>query len=155
MTEATTILLVEDDPSDVMFFERALSKSQIPAAVRIARDGQEAQDYLSSAAGPRPAYIYLDLKLPRKDGLELLEWITAQAPLGTVAVVVLTSSGESGDVERAFRLGARAYCVKPLETAKLMSIVESVHAWLTEGRRLPEDLVVSHFLAAREKQSSR
>jgi CheY-like chemotaxis protein len=115
------ILLVEDNPSDLELTLVALGKSQLANEVIVARDGQEAIDYLRcegewSARNPgNPAVILLDLKLPKIDGLEVLETIRSNAALKAIPVVMLTSSREEPDLVRSYALGANAYVVKPVE----------------------------------------
>jgi CheY-like chemotaxis protein len=115
------ILLVEDDPSDLELTRVALDKSQLANEVIVARDGQEAIDYLRcegdwSARKPgNPAVILLDLKLPKIDGLEVLETIRSSDTLKSIAVVMLTSSREEQDLVRSDALGVNAYVVKPVE----------------------------------------
>jgi len=115
------ILLVEDNPSDLELTLVAIGKSQLANEVIVARDGQEAIDYLRcdgewSARNPgNPAVILLDLKLPKIDGLEVLETIRSNAALKAIPVVMLTSSREEPDLVRSYALGANAYVVKPVE----------------------------------------
>jgi CheY-like chemotaxis protein len=115
------ILLVEDDPSDLELTLVALDKSQLANEVIVARDGQEAIDYLRgegnwSARNPgNPAVILLDLKLPKIDGLEVLETIRSSDTLMSIPVVMLTSSREEQDLVRSYALGVNAYVVKPVE----------------------------------------
>src|ERR1700694_4398876 len=115
------ILLVEDDPSDLELTLVALDKSQLAHDLIVPRDGQEAIDYLRgegnwSARNPgNPAVILLDLKLPKIDGLEVLETIRSSDTLKSIPVVMLTSSREEQDLVRSYALGVNAYVVKPVE----------------------------------------
>jgi CheY-like chemotaxis protein len=115
------ILLVEDDPSDLELTLAALAKSQLVNEVIVARDDQEAIDYLRCEGDGRtrnpgnPAVILLDLKLPKIDGLEVLETIRSSDTLKSIAVVMLTSSREEQDLARSYALGVNAYVVKPVE----------------------------------------
>lgn len=121
MTQPTRLILqVEDSEDDVFMMKRVLKKTGVEDRVRIAWNGQEAIDYLTAAlaAGPGgeaplPFLILLDLKLPYRDGFEVLEWIRAQPRLAELPVVVLTGSNEARDRRRALELGAQAYLVKP------------------------------------------
>ena len=109
------ILLVEDNPDDVLLARRALKKAELPVALQVASDGDEAVGYLG--AGGRPAHlslILLDLKLPKRSGLEVLRWIRAQGDLASTPVVVLTSSGEHEDIHQAYALGANSYLQMPV-----------------------------------------
>lgn len=114
------ILLVDDDPSDLELTLLALERSQLANDVIVARDGQEAIDYLrregswSERIAGNPALILLDLKLPKIDGLEVLEMMRAHTSLRAVPVVMLTSSREEQDRVRSDALGVNAYVVKPV-----------------------------------------
>lgn len=132
------ILLVEDDANDVFLMQRAFRKVELPNPLHVVGDGDEAVDYLGGtgryadrSAHPLPALVLLDLKLPRKGGLEVLEWLRKQPSLKRLPVVVLTSSKEPGDVNRAYDLGANSYLVKPLGFDSLLDLVRSLNLyWL-------------------------
>lgn len=101
MTETPAILLVEDNPDDVMFLGRAFEKAGCPVSLRVIADGQEAVDYLGGAGRyadrkehPLPIRVLLDLKLPNHSGLEILEWLRGHPDLKDLRVIVLTSSSE-------------------------------------------------------------
>jgi CheY-like chemotaxis protein len=114
------ILLVEDNPKDLELTLVALEKTQLANEVITLRDGAEALDYLfrrgqyESRAEGNPAVILLDLKLPKVDGLQVLEQVRADASLRSVPVVMLTSSREEKDLIRSYNLGVNAYVVKPV-----------------------------------------
>lgn len=120
MAELKPILLVEDNPKDIELTLHALEKSQLANEVVVARDGVEALDYLfrrgnaGSPARPLPAVVLLDIKLPRVDGLEVLEKIKSDPDTRHVPVVMLTSSREEQDVVRSYDLGVNAFVVKPV-----------------------------------------
>jgi two-component system response regulator len=138
------ILLVEDDENDVFFFQRAASKAGIANPVQVARDGQEALDYLQGAGKfaerakfPLPCLILLDLKLPFVMGLDVLKWIRQQPSLAPI-VLILSSSRVEADVATAYRLGAQGYLVKPAETGKLCETVKAINDfWLTQNTPPP------------------
>ncbi len=114
------VLLVEDNPADVELTERAFQKARIADVPAVARDGQEALDYLFSpdraaAAEQIPALILLDLKLPRMDGFEVLERIRGNYRTRLVPIVILTSSSELADVIRSYECGANSYLRKPVD----------------------------------------
>jgi CheY-like chemotaxis protein len=139
MTERRTVLLVEDDPDDVLLTQRAFRKlgSQIP--VHVVGDGEQAVAYLEGqgsyadrASHPLPDLLLLDLKLPRRSGFEVLEWLRRQPGLRRLPVVVLTGSREITDVDRALDLGANSYLTKPVGLDALVEIVRLLDLyWLT------------------------
>ena len=120
MTDLKPILLVEDNPKDLELTLAALEQCQLANAVVIARDGVEALDYLNRRgkfAGDHfldPAVVLLDLKLPKVDGLEVLEQIKKDPALQQTPVVMLTSSREEQDLIRSYSLGVNAFVVKPV-----------------------------------------
>jgi len=124
------ILLVEDDPRDVELTVQALDEYNLANEVVVARDGVEAVEYLfrrgefMHRAGNNPAVVLLDLKMPRMDGIQVLKQMKADESLKKVPVVVLTSSGETRDVEECYKLGVNAYVVKPVEFSKFMEAVK-------------------------------
>ena len=129
MKELKPILLVEDSPKDVELTLVALAKSHLANEVIVTRDGEEALDYLfcrgSYASRPRgnPAVVLLDLKLPKIDGLQVLEQIKGDADLRQVPVVMLTSSREEQDLLRSYRLGVNAYVVKPVDFKEFVAAI--------------------------------
>ena len=133
MTTATgTILLVEDNDDDVFALRRAIKKAGVSNPLRVATDGQQAIDYLMAAGDPArkeqtplPFLVLLDLKLPYRDGFEVLDWIRRQPQLGQVMVVMLTGSDEPRDHQRAYALGARSYLVKPALADDIKRLFES------------------------------
>lgn len=123
------ILLVEDNPRDLELTLVALEKSQLANEVIVARDGVEALDYLfcrnNYAERPKgnPAVVLLDLKLPKIDGLQVLDTIKQEKSLQQIPVVMLTSSREEPDLERSYKLGVNAYVVKPVGFAEFLSAI--------------------------------
>jgi CheY-like chemotaxis protein len=114
------ILLAEDDENDVFFMRRALQKAEVDFPLHVVTNGQEALDYLGGAgkfqdrkSHPLPSIIFLDLKMPFVDGFDVLAWIRSQPSLKEISVVVLTSSSEERDRQKAAELGAKGYFVKP------------------------------------------
>ena len=132
------ILLAEDDPNDILLVQRAFEKSNITTPLHIVRDGEEAVAYLSGERDfanrerhPLPVLLLMDLKMPRKSGLEVLEWLRQQPGLRRLPVVVLTSSNQSPDINRAYDLGANSYLVKPAGFDSLLELVKSLNVyWL-------------------------
>jgi two-component system response regulator len=126
-----TILLVEDNPSDVGLTRRAIEKSHIANELIVAEDGQEALDYLFGGdplRGPKmnelPALVLLDLKLPKVDGLQVLRRIRADERTSRLAVVILTTSSEEQDVARSYDLGANSYIRKPVDFKQFVEAVQ-------------------------------
>jgi CheY-like chemotaxis protein len=133
MNGAHTVLLVEDDPDDVLLTQRAFKKANVANPLQVVTDGEEAVAYLSGQGRfadrgqyPLPMLLLLDLKLLRRSGLEVLEWLRAQPGLRRLPVVVLTSSKESQDVNRAYDLGVNSYLVKPVAFDSLQEMVQSL-----------------------------
>lgn len=135
------ILLVEDNEDDIFFMKRAIKSAAIENPLQVVTDGQQAIDYLEGTEKfsdrtqfPLPTLVLLDLKLPHKDGHEVLQWIREQPDFKTLAVIVLTTSRESIDIEKAYRLGANAYLVKPPGAPELIEIVKALKQfWLTHN----------------------
>jgi len=127
-----SLLLVEDDPNDVVFFRRALKGSDLLTHLRVAEDGLVAVAYMEGTGRfenrsehPLPALIILDLKLPKKPGLEFLEWLRKDFRCKDTPVIILTSSKEPTDLLRAQELGVTAYHVKPVDFKDLCELVHS------------------------------
>jgi CheY-like chemotaxis protein len=128
----TKILLVEDDPNDVELTLSALRGNHIANGVIVARDGEEALDYLfrrgayETREAREPAVVLLDLKLPKVSGMEVLESIKDDPKLRTLPVVVFTSSREEQDLVRSYNLGTNAYMVKPVDFHDFIEAVRQV-----------------------------
>jgi two-component system response regulator len=145
MTQPGTILLVEDNPDDAVLTTRALRQSNLDNTVVLARDGVEALDYLfgtGSHAGRDPADVpivmLLDLKLPKVDGLEVLERVRADERTRLLPVVILTSSREEQDLAAGYRLGANSYVVKPVDFGSFAEAVRQLGLyWVLLNKRLP------------------
>jgi CheY-like chemotaxis protein len=120
MARLRPILLVEDSLKDVELVLAALKKHNLANEVEVAGDGVQALDFLyrrgqyASRPAGEPIVIFLDLKMPRKDGLEVLAEIKADAALRAIPIVMLTSSREEADLVRSYQLGVNAYVVKPV-----------------------------------------
>jgi CheY-like chemotaxis protein len=120
--EAVDILLVEDNPNDAELTMRALKRANVDAHLIIARDGAEALELLISDR-PKPKVIFLDLKLPKVDGIEVLRQVRLDDRTRAIPVVVLTSSQEERDITECYKLGANSYVVKPVEFDKFYRAV--------------------------------
>jgi CheY-like chemotaxis protein len=126
------ILLVEDDPRDLELTLVALERSQLANDVVIVRDGEAALEYLlrqgqhADRSEGNPAVVLLDLKLPKVNGLEVLQTVRATESLRSVPVVMLTSSHEETDVLRSYQLGVNAYVVKPVEFKHFVEAIADI-----------------------------
>jgi two-component system response regulator len=132
-----TVLVVEDNTDDIELTLRALKRNGVTNPVVAVRDGVEALDYLrrqgkyEGRPAERPEVVLLDLKLPRVDGLEVLAQMKADHALRVLPVVVLTSSGDERDVQRAYELGANSYLCKPGDFAGLLHVMSVLSTyWL-------------------------
>jgi CheY-like chemotaxis protein len=141
-----TILLAEDDPNDVVLFQRAMERAFLRLdSLKVVRDGEEAISYLSGQGiyadrdlHPLPALLLLDLKMPRKSGLEVLSWIRKQPQLRYLIVVFLTSSNSYDDIRLAYETGANSYLVKPVEFTEMVEMIRNVSIyWLEINEKLP------------------
>jgi CheY-like chemotaxis protein len=142
--DSATILVVEDRPPDVLLIRRAFMKAQIVNPLQVVADGEDAVAYLSGSGAfvdrqthPLPALLLLDLKLPRKSGLEVLSWLRAQPDIRRLPVVVLTSSKETSDVNRAYELGANSYLLKPVTFESLLNMIKTLRLYWIEMNELP------------------
>lgn len=125
------ILLVEDNPQDLDLTLRAFKRRNLANPVQMARDGQEALDFIPrwEAGETPPLVVLLDLKLPRVDGLEVLRQLRATLVSATLPVVVLTSSSADRDVRTAYQLHANSYIVKPVDFNKFMEVAAQIELY--------------------------
>jgi CheY-like chemotaxis protein len=132
MMHSGKILLVEDDPYDVELTLSALAENHLTNEVVVVRDGVEALDYLyrrgayESRVAGNPVVMLLDLKLPKVDGLEVLERVKSNPNLKTTPVVMLTSSHEGQDLARSYNLGTNAYVVKPVDFTDFVEAIREL-----------------------------
>jgi DNA-binding response OmpR family regulator len=127
------LLLVEDDHDDVIFMEQAFRDAGLDCPYRVLSDGVDVIEYLEGRADyadrkqfPLPSHLLLDLKLPRKSGIEILDWVRRHPDFKNLAVIVLSSSKEANDIARARELGIDDYLVKPVSYAHLLGMVKGV-----------------------------
>jgi CheY-like chemotaxis protein len=139
------ILAVEDEDDDVALLKRAFRKAGLVNPVRFLADGEQAVSYLAGEgeyadreAYPLPSLILLDLKLPRKSGLEVLAWLREQPVLRRIPVVVLTSSKQNVDLERAYDLGANSYLVKPVAFTDLLEMIGALQLYWIRLNETPK-----------------
>lgn len=131
--EPKTILLVEDSADDEQLTLRAMRQSEVPNIIRVARDGAEAIEHLFGATSRRlPDLILLDLKLPKVNGLEVLQKIRQEPSTRALPVVVLTSSDEERDIVESYNLGANSYIRKPVDFDEFIDAIKQLGLyWLS------------------------
>jgi CheY-like chemotaxis protein len=136
------ILLVEDDPGNVLLTQEALSESKYPVIIHDVPDGVAAMAFLHRepphANAARPDLVLLDLNLPKKDGREVLGEIKADPGLRSIPVVVLTTSGAEADVLRSYDLHANAYVQKPLDLDQFVDVIQTFGEFFLSAVRLPQ-----------------
>lgn len=139
--EIVNVLLVEDDPGDVLLVREALSERNLGERLEVVGDGVEAMRYVRGEGGyagrARPDLILLDLNLPRKSGAEVLAEIKGDAALATIPVIVLTTSESEEDVLGAYREHANAYITKPVDFARFRDVVHRIDEFFARVVRLP------------------
>jgi CheY-like chemotaxis protein len=129
-----TVLLVEDDLNDIFLVKRAFKMAHLQNPLQVVTDGQEAVNYLKGEAKysdrtlfPLPKLIVMDIKMPRRTGFEVLEWVKSnRGPLRRIPVVIVSSSNNPTDINRAYELGANAYMVKPVNFKEVEHLFESI-----------------------------
>jgi CheY-like chemotaxis protein len=135
------VLLVEDDPGDVVLIREAFEFNKVHNALHVASDEVEALDFLYRRNGqeeaPRPDLVLLDLNLPRKDGREVLEEVKADPSLRTIPVVVLTTSEAEEDILRSYDLHANAYVTKPVDFDRFIEVVRLIDDFFVTVVKLP------------------
>ena len=133
--DPTPILVAEDEENDALILRLAFNRAQLAMPLVIVTDGQEVVDYLMDsgsspdrAGRPLPALLLLDLKMPRMTGFDVLKWLSTRSEFKDVPVVILSSSSDDSDRNRASEAGARDYFVKPHKLSELVEIVRALHA---------------------------
>ncbi len=129
---ALKILLVEDSPDDVFFFQRTLQKCGVPVTLDIAEDGAKAIQRLAGHGHPLPQLMFLDLKMPNANGFEVLDWLGQQAFKSAIRTLVLTSSDDSREAQLSRSLGAADFITKPVSVDQLRKAIG-----LVTGESLP------------------
>jgi CheY-like chemotaxis protein len=162
-TARPVILLVDDNPHDVVLIRLAFRKVGIIDTIQLVKDGTEAVQYIKGEGTyadrhhyPVPTLVLLDLKMPQTSGFEVLRWIREQPDLSHVHVVVMSGSKNDADIEKAYALGAHSYLVKPTKFEDLVKMMESLKDYATwrksgksaGGRPLNFNSNSSHSLAA-------
>lgn len=140
MTEEKNILLVEDNPDDEHLAVRALKKHNVVNDIAVARDGQQALDYLLDENHPLPALVLLDLKLPKVSGLEVLQKLRATRRTALQPVVILTTSQEEQDLIDSYRLGCNSYIRKPVDFLQFAEAMRQLAVyWLVINEGPPKN----------------
>ena len=150
MPNEAVILLVEDRKDDVLLVQRALLKANITNPVYVVEDGEQAMAYLGGT-GPYadranftvPDLVLLDLKMPKMDGFEVLRWIRQQPGLKALRVIVLTSSEDIFDINRAYELGANSFLVKPLEFINYPAMMRTLGSFWLRYSEAPKLVVAA------------
>jgi two-component system response regulator len=144
-----TILIVEDNPNDEALILRSLKKTNVANRISIARDGEEALDYIFASGKyadrdpfDTPTVVLLDIKLPKVDGLEVLKKLRSHELTHCLPVVILTSSDEERDIVESCRLNANSYVRKPIKFDEFATSVQQVgHYWLSLNRQIPQRIL--------------
>lgn len=137
------LLHVEDDPNDVLLLQRAFRKANAAITIQAVTDGDKAVAYLSGADEygdrekyPLPAVVLLDLKMPRKSGLEVLQWVRSNEKVRRLIVIIFTSSKHDEDVNKAYDIGANSYLVKPVGFDMLVEVAKMIQQyWINTNER--------------------
>src|SRR4029078_6240872 len=125
-TQPISVLLVEDDPGDVVLIEEAFEHNKVRNRLKIVGDGVEAMEYLRTPGSDRPDLVLLDLNLPRKERREVLAEIKSDPELRSIPVVVLTTSKAEEDILRSYDLHANAYVTKPVDFNRFCEVVRQI-----------------------------
>jgi len=141
VTGGAQILLVEDNPGDVRLIVEALRGAKVATELHVVGDGEEAIDFLRRLGrhteAPRPDIVLLDLNLPRLEGREVLADIKADADLGRIPIIVLTSSSAREDIVRSYELHANCFITKPVDFKEFIAAVRSLEGFWLQVAQLP------------------
>jgi CheY-like chemotaxis protein len=142
--ELVDVLLVEDDPGDVLMTREAFEHYRIPNNLHVVGDGEQAMLFLRKTGAyadvPRPGLILLDLNLPRRNGLEVLAEVKSDSELLAIPVVVLTTSQAQEDILRSYSLHANAYISKPVDFEKFVGVIGQIDDFFLTLVKLPYSL---------------
>lgn len=150
------VLIAEDNPSDLLLFRRAFVQLGYMGPIQYVYDGEQAIAYLAGEGKfenrfefPLPDFLLLDLKMPRKNGFEVLEWISTQPTLAELRTVVLTTSDDIREISRAYQLGAASFLTKPVNFTEFKDTLQALfNYWLSLNRNAP----VSRPASSRKRQ---
>jgi len=138
MKNSRPILLVDDDSTDVLLFERALRRLEIMSPIIRSSNGAEALEYMMNPSNKRPWIVLSDLNTPKMNGFDFLRTIKAHDILKRTVVIILSGSGAERDVDECFRLGAAGYITKPTHYEKLLEMIRTIHTYWTLSEIPPE-----------------
>lgn len=145
MPDRLKLLVAEDSKDDAFLLERALRQTGVAINATFVTDGQEAVNYVEGLGEfsdrqryPVPAVIMLDLKMPRLDGFDVLEWLKSQPDHRRTPVIIFSSSDNRGDIDRAYNLGASCYLTKPAATGEMPDLVRVLDAYWRRYVKLPD-----------------
>lgn len=138
MTKSAPILVADDEKNDIFFLRRAFQKAGLNALIIEVPDGEEVEKYLAGEDSfsdrsrfPMPGLVVLDIKMPKRDGFDVLKWLQSRDELKDLTVVMLSSSSQDSDIRKARELGARDYFVKPSDFDQLTELVQTIaQRWL-------------------------
>lgn len=154
-SRSLSVLVAEDDETDVALLQRAFRHVELANPVHVVSDGQEAIDFLARVRGQSeerlPALVILDLKMPRRDGLQVLHWMREQPILCSIPALIFSSSSNVNDIEGAYENGANAYLIKPPSIAERNELARFLKDWL---RLVEAPLVATESLRAAQAQRS-
>jgi CheY-like chemotaxis protein len=140
-SRSISVLLVDDDPGDVLMIEEALESIGAPREIHVATDGEEAVAFLRRTGqytkAPRPDVILLDLNMPRMDGRQVLAEVKADAQLRSIPIIVLTTSQAPADIVSSYALHANAYVTKPMNLDDLTEVVRKIDYFFVRIAALP------------------
>src|SRR6185436_5858453 len=144
-SEASPILVVEDDENHAFFIRRAFARVGLLNPTHFVDDGDQAIAYLKGEGRysnreefPLPSLMLLDLKMPNTDGFGVLEWVRAHPSLSALRIIVLTTSGATSDINRAYRLGANSFLTKPMNFTALVELTKWVKGYWLDFSSEPE-----------------
>ena len=145
ITDRSTVLLAEDDPDDVLLTQIAFERARLANPLQVVRDGEEAIAYLSGEGAfadrdrfPLPILFLLDLKMPKMDGFQVLDWLRAEPLFRQLPVAIMTSSDHDPHISRAYELGADSYLIKPPDATAMLNLVQRLHAYWLILNEAPE-----------------
>jgi CheY-like chemotaxis protein len=162
MNEKPCVLLAEDNTDDIFLVQLAVHRAGLSWSINAVRDGEQAIEYLQGTPPynnrvdyPLPELLLLDLKMPKLNGFDVLAWLRGRPDLGNVRIVILSSSSIDGDVQMAFKLGAREFLTKPHAFEELVHLMAQVNErWQTQAQTREPGSFETDFVVAREKASA-